>query len=109
MGLSEEDALDRHPDLDIYQTSFAAMRDQFAGRDQKVLLKLVVDAITGRVLGCHILGPGAAEMTQLMAIPIKMQATKADIDATLALHPTIAEELVTMREPHRRLRRAAAE
>lgn len=109
VGLSEEEALDRYPDLDIYQTSFPSMRDQFAGRDQNVLLKLIVDANTGRVLGCHIMGSGAAEMIQLMAIPIKMQATKADIDATLALHPTVAEELVTMREPYRRLRRAAAE
>ena len=109
VGLSEEDALARHPDIDVYQASFPSMRHQFAGRDQNVLLKMIVDANSGCVLGCHILGPGAAEMIQLMAIPIKMKATKADIDATLALHPTVAEELVTMREPHHRLRRAAAE
>jgi glutathione reductase (NADPH) len=109
VGLSEEEARDRYPALDIYRASFPPMRSQFAGRRENMLLKLVVDAETDRVLGCHILGPNAAEMIQLVAIPIRMGATKADFDATMPLHPTAAEELLTMREPVRRHRRAAAE
>ena len=104
VGLTEEDARERFLDLDIYQAAFRSMRHQFAERDQNALLKLIVDARTNRVLGCHILGPNAAELIQLIAIPMKMKATKADIDATLAVHPTMAEELVTMREPKRRIR-----
>jgi glutathione reductase (NADPH) len=68
-----------------------------------------VDAATDRVLGCHVVGEGAAEMIQLVGVAIKMGATKADLDATMAVHPTAAEELVTMRQPAERLRRAAAE
>ena len=93
----------------IFQTSFPSMRHQFAGRDENVLLKLIVDADTDRLLGCHILGSNAAELVQLVAIAVRMGATKGDLDATMALHPTVAEELVTMREPKKRYRRAAAE
>jgi glutathione reductase (NADPH) len=64
-----------------------------------MLMKLVVDATTDRVAGVHIVGEGASEMIQLISVAVKMGATKADIDATMALHPTAAEELVTMREP----------
>ena len=85
------------------------MRSQFAGRDDKMLMKIVVDGDSDRVLGCHFLGPNTAELIQMVAIAVKMRATKADIDATLALHPTAAEEFVTMREPTERYRRAAAE
>lgn len=109
VGLTEEAASLDYGGLDIYETRFSPMRQQFAGRDEKTLFKLVVDAGTDRVLGCHIMGPGAAEMIQLVAIAVKMGATKADFDATMALHPTAAEELVTMREPTRRVRREAAE
>jgi glutathione reductase (NADPH) len=109
VGLSEEEARELHPALDIYVARFPPMRLQFAGRQENMLLKLIVDAETDRVLGCHILGPNAAEMIQLVAIPVKMGATKSDFDATMALHPTAAEELVTMRNPARRHRRAAAE
>jgi glutathione reductase (NADPH) len=109
VGLTEEEARDRYPAIDIYRAAFPPMRSQFAGRREHMLLKLVVDAETDRVLGCHILGPNAAEMIQLVAIPIRMGATKADFDATMPLHPTAAEELITMREPVRRHRRAAAE
>jgi glutathione reductase (NADPH) len=69
------------------------------GRDERVLLKLVVDAQSDRVVGCHIVGPGSSEMAQLLAIPLKMNATKTDFDAAVALHPTISEEIVTMRVP----------
>jgi glutathione reductase (NADPH) len=109
VGITEEDARARFPDLDIYEAAFPTMRHQFAARDQNALLKMIVDARTNKVLGCHILGPNAAELVQLIAIPIKMRATKADIDAALAVHPTMAEELVTMREPKRRIRAGASE
>ena len=82
----------------------AIERDETAG-----LMKLVVDATTERVVGCHIVGDGAAEMVQVLGIAVKMKATKADFDATMALHPTAAEELVTMRTPSARHVRAAAE
>jgi glutathione reductase (NADPH) len=72
-------------------------------------MKLVVDATSDRVLGYHIVGDGAAEMVQVLGIAIKMKATKADFDATMALHPTAAEELVTMRTPTARYVREAAE
>ena len=69
-----------------------------------MLVKLVVDADSDRVLGAHVLGPGAGEMAQLLAIPLKMNATKADFDATMAVHPTAAEELVTFAAPNERIR-----
>jgi glutathione reductase (NADPH) len=77
------------------------MKTLFAGRQDRVLMKLVVDATSRRVLGCHIVGPEAGEMIQLAAIAIKMGATKEDFDRTVAVHPTMAEELVTMRKPAR--------
>src|ERR1700691_6349561 len=80
-----------------------------SGRDTRMLMKLVVDATSDRVVGCHIVGDGAAEMIQLVAVAVKMKATKADFDATMALHPTAAEELVTMRTPTARYVREAAE
>lgn len=87
--------------VDIYTANFRPMKTLFAGRQDRMLMKLVVDAASQRVLGCHILGDGAAEMIQLAAIAVKMGATKADFDATVAVHPTAAEELVTMRKPTR--------
>jgi glutathione reductase (NADPH) len=72
-------------------------------------MKLVVDGTSDRVVGCHIVGDGAAEMAQLVAIAVKMKATKVDFDATMAVHPTVAEELVTMRTPTARYVREAAE
>lgn len=74
------------------------MKQTLSMRDEKMLMKLVVDAKSGRMLGCHLMGPDAAEMAQLLAIPMRMGATKAEFDATMALHPTAAEELVTMRQ-----------
>jgi glutathione reductase (NADPH) len=74
-----------------------------------MLMKLVVDGSSDRVVGCHIVGDGAAEMVQILGIAVKLKATKADFDATMALHPTAAEELVTMRTPTARHVRAAAE
>jgi len=100
VGLSEEDARTREP-VDIYATSFKAMRSAFAGRPDRVMMKLVVSQATDKVLGCHIVADHAGEMIQLAAIAIKMGATKADFDRTVAVHPTMAEELVTMKAPVR--------
>jgi glutathione reductase (NADPH) len=77
------------------------MKSLFAGRPDRVLMKLIVATDTRRVLGCHIVGEGAAEMIQLAAVAVKMGATKEDFDRTVAVHPTMAEELVTMRKPVR--------
>jgi glutathione reductase (NADPH) len=74
------------------------MKGTLSGREERMLMKLIVDAKTDRVLGCHIVGPDAGEMVQMAAIAMRMGATKADFDRTMALHPSAAEELVTMRE-----------
>ncbi|MCV2446362.1 glutathione-disulfide reductase [Paracoccus sp. DMF] len=102
VGLTEEEAAARGPAL-IYVASFRPMRSLFAGSDARAAMKLIVDAETDRVLGCHIFGPEAGEMIQMVAIPMGMGATKADFDAAIAVHPTLAEELVTMRKPTRRI------
>jgi len=91
-------AIEKVGTVDIYKTRFKPMRNVLAGRDERMLMKLVVDAGTGRVLGCHILGPDAAEIVQMAAITMKMGATKSDFDRTMALHPSAAEELVTLRD-----------
>ena len=85
------------------------MKTAFLGGEARVLMKLVVDGANDRVLGCHIVGPDAAEMIQVLGIAIKMGATKADFDATMAVHPTLAEELVTMRTVTATYVREAAE
>ena len=100
VGLTEEEARDREP-VEIYCTSFRPMRTAFAGRSDRVLMKLVVSKATRRVLGCHIVAPQAGEMIQLAGIAVKMGATKEDFDRTVAVHPTMAEELVTMKSPIR--------
>ncbi|HXO72140.1 MAG TPA: glutathione-disulfide reductase, partial [Bradyrhizobium sp.] len=94
---------------DIYKTDFRPIKSTMSGRDTRVLMKLVVDGTTDRVVGCHVVGDGAAEIVQVLGIAVKMKATKADFDATMALHPTAAEELVTMRTPTARYVRQAAE
>ena len=83
------------------------MRSLFAGSDLRAMMKLVVDDVTRRVLGCHIFAPEAGEMIQLAAVAIGMGATKEQFDAAIAVHPTLAEELVTMRMPVRRAGGAA--
>jgi glutathione reductase (NADPH) len=109
VGLTEETARAQLSHVDIYKANFRPMKATMSGRDTRVLMKLVVDATTDRVVGCHIVGDGAAEMAQVLGIAVKMKATKADFDATMALHPTAAEELVTMRTPTARHVREAAE
>lgn len=100
IGLSEEDAAAREP-VEIYATSFKSMQQSFAGRASPVMMKLVVSKASRKVLGCHILAPGAGEMIQMAGIAVKMGATKEDFDRTVAVHPTMAEELVTMKAPVR--------
>ena len=100
IGMTEEAAREAGP-VEIYTAAFRPMRSLFAGSQDRVLFKLVVCATTRRVLGCHIVGPEAGEMIQLVAIAIKMGATKEDFDRTVAVHPTMSEELVTMRKPVR--------
>jgi glutathione reductase (NADPH) len=98
VGLSEAAARSRWHAVDIYRTRFLPLKYTLAGRDERTTVKLVIDRSTQRVLGVHILGPEAAEIVQMAAIALQMRATKQDFDATMALHPTVAEELLTMRE-----------
>ena len=109
VGLTEQEARAQFSHVDIYKTEFRPIKATMSGRDTRVLMKLVVDGTTDCVLGCHIVGDAAAEIIQAVAIAVKLKATKADLDATIALHPTSAEELVTMRTPTARHARQAAE
>lgn len=100
VGMTEEEAADHGP-VEIYTTAFKPMNLAFAGREDKVFMKLIVDKADRRVLGCHIVADHAGEMIQLAGIAVKMGATKEDFDRTCAVHPVMAEELVTMKEPTR--------
>jgi len=100
VGLTEEQAAEQEP-IEVYCTSFRPMQTAFAGRPNRVLMKLVVSKESRKVLGCHIVAPPSGEMTQLAGIAGQMGATKEDFDRTVAVHPTMSEELVTMREPLR--------
>ncbi len=100
VGLTEEQAKTQGP-VEVYSASFRPMKTLFAGREDRMLMKLLVSQTTRKVLGCHIVGEGAGEMIQLAAVAISMGATKEDFDRTVAVHPTAAEELVTMRKPSR--------
>ncbi len=100
VGLSEADARRQYGKVDIYLARMKPMKYGFAGSDERALLKLVVDSATEKVLGCHVVGPDAPEMIQMAAIAMKMGVTKAQWDATCAVHPTLAEELVTLREKY---------
>jgi glutathione reductase (NADPH) len=97
VGLSEEAARETCKIVDVYKADFRPMRATLSGRQERVLMKLIVDGETDRVLGAHIVGHEAGEMAQLIGIAVRMRATKADLDSTMAVHPTAAEELVTMR------------
>lgn len=100
VGLSEEDAAKLEP-IEVYATSFKPMNHAFAGREDKVLMKMIVSKASRKVLGCHIVADHAGELIQMVGIAVKMGATKEQFDATVAVHPTISEELVTMKEPVR--------
>jgi glutathione reductase (NADPH) len=97
VGMTEDSALAHGYAIDVYKSSFRPLKNTLSGRADRALFKLIVDSKDNRVLGCHIFGPEAAEIVQVVAVAMKMGATKADFDATIALHPSAAEELVTMR------------
>ena len=97
VGLTEEKAREMYRSVDIYKANFRPLRSMVSGRDEKMLMKLVVDKESDKVVGCHILGGDAAEIMQMAAIAVRLGATKAQFDATMALHPSAAEEFVTMR------------
>jgi glutathione reductase (NADPH) len=98
VGLTEAQALSQYGEVDIYSSSFKNMRHSLSERDERTLMKLIVDSASQRVLGAHMVGSDAPEIIQGLAIAIRMGATKADFDATVALHPSAAEEFVTMRD-----------
>lgn len=100
VGLSEEEAAKQEP-IEVYATSFKSMQTAFAGREDRVMMKLIVSQESRVVLGCHIVAPQAGEMIQMAGIAIKMGATKEQFDQTCAVHPTMSEELVTMQNPVR--------
>ena len=101
VGLTEEEASEFGP-LSIFITNFKSMRDGFAGREDRIFMKFIVEEKNQKVLGCHFVSPFAGELVQLAAVAVTMGATKLDFDKTIAVHPTISEELVTMRKPTRR-------
>jgi glutathione reductase (NADPH) len=109
VGLTESEARHIHREVDIYLTKFRPMRTGFVGGDERMLMKLVVARATGKIVGCHIVGADAPEMIQMAAIAVKAGLTKAQWDSTCALHPTAAEELVTMHEKYVPAELAAAE
>ncbi|MCE0504351.1 FAD-dependent oxidoreductase [Roseivivax sp. GX 12232] len=100
VGLTEEKAAEQE-EVEVYCTSFRPMHSAFIGKPDRVLMKLVVSKENRTVLGCHIVAPGAGEMIQLAGVAVKMGATKEDFDRTCAVHPTMSEEIVTMRQPVR--------
>ena len=97
VGLTEEQARARYPGVDIYRSSFKPLKHTLSGRDRRTLMKLVVDRASDRVVGCHMVGEDTAEMIQGVAVAMNAGATKAIFDRTIGLHPTAAEEFVTMR------------
>ena len=98
VGLSEEAARERHGAIDLYKTSFRALKLTLTDKQERTFMKLVVERASQRVLGAHMIGPDAGEIIQGIAIAVKLGATKAQFDATLGIHPTAAEEFVTLRE-----------
>jgi glutathione reductase (NADPH) len=99
VGFTEEKAREEFGEITLYKSSFRPMKHTISGRDEKTFMKLIVDTASDRVVGVHMMGPDAGEIVQGMAIALKAGATKAIFDATIGIHPTAAEEFVTMREP----------
>jgi glutathione reductase (NADPH) len=100
VGLNEGDARRQFGKVDIYMSRFRPMKYAFAGKDERALVKLVVKADDQRVVGVHVVGPDSPEIIQMAAIAVKLGVTKAQWDDTCAVHPTLAEELVTLREKY---------
>jgi glutathione reductase (NADPH) len=99
VGMTETEARKQYPDISIYKTSFRHLKHTLSGSDEKTFMKLIVNRANDRVVGVHMVGAEAGEIIQGMAIALKCGATKAQFDATIGIHPTAAEEFVTMREP----------
>ncbi len=97
VGLSEADARKQYGEVNVYQTTFRALKHTLSGSDEKTLMKLITDKKTDKILGLHMVGSDAGEIIQSLAVALQMGATKADFDHTLAVHPTLAEEFVTLR------------
>lgn len=104
VGLSEEEAATRYPEVEVYRAEFRPMKATLSHRNEKMLMKLVVDAESRQVVGAHVLGHEAGEMAQLLGVSLKAKVTKDDFDRTMAVHPTAAEELVTMYQPSYRIK-----
>ncbi len=104
VGLSEEEAAKRHPEIEVYRAQFRPMKATLSGRNEKMIMKLIVNAADRKVIGAHVLGHDAGEMAQILGITLKAGCTKDDFDRTMAVHPTAAEELVTMYAPSYRVR-----
>jgi glutathione reductase (NADPH) len=101
VGLSEAQAHHEGFDVEIYKTDFKALKHTVSGSDERTFMKLVVDKASDRVLGVHMVGPEAGEIIQGFAVALTCGATKKQFDATIGIHPTAAEEFVTMREPYK--------
>lgn len=99
VGFTEEQARERFDEIQLFKSTFRPMKHTISGRDEKTFMKMIVDASTDRVVGVHMMGPDAGEITQGIAIAMRAGATKAIFDTTIGIHPTAAEEFVTMREP----------
>ena len=99
VGLSEEKSRELYENVDVYKSTFRAMKHTMSGSDEKTFMKMLVDRDTDKVLGVHMVGPDAGEIIQGIAVALKAGATKAVFDSTIGIHPTAAEEFVTMREP----------
>ena len=101
VGLSEADAINAHGKVKVFESQFRAMKNTISGRGEKTYMKLIVEDASDKVVGVHMMGPDCGEIMQGIAIAVKMGATKADFDATIGIHPTAAEEFVTMRTPRK--------
>ena len=99
VGLTEAQARSTYGDINVFKSSFRGMKNTLSGSDERTLMKLLVDSASDKVVGVHMVGPEAGEIIQGIAIAIKAGATKAHFDQTIGIHPTAAEEFVTMREP----------
>jgi glutathione reductase (NADPH) len=108
VGLTEEQAITRYGDVDVYCAKFRPMKSALSGRQGQCFFKLIVNRVDDRVLGAHVIAPEAGELIQLLSVPLNMGARKSDLDATLPVHPTLAEEILTMRTPIRRHGRSEA-
>ena len=99
VGLTEEAAVEQGLSVSVFSSEFRPMKHTLSGRDERTLMKLIVDTASDRVIGLHMVGPDAGEICQGMAVAMKAGATKAHFDSTIGIHPTAAEEFVTMRTP----------